>query len=203
MSRRDKPPTFHAFTIQFDRRVARITTQVELCKAFDPHHPPDPPFPHLETSALWDTGATRSVVTRSTAQAIGLDPTGATTIHHAGGTSQVSTYLVNFILPNHVGVSFVQVSECPDDAGAFGAIVGMDIISQGDLCITNPDNRTVMSFRFPSIEAIDYVVEARRIKFAGVNRNDPCPCGKKDEEGKPIKFKHCHGALPQVVGRKK
>ena len=27
-----------------------------------------------------------------------------------------------------------------------------------------------------------------------VGRNDPCPCGAKDDSGNPIKFKKCHGA---------
>ena len=26
-----------------------------------------------------------------------------------------------------------------------------------------------------------------------VGRNDPCPCGAKHEDGRPIKYKHCHG----------
>jgi uncharacterized protein len=29
--------------------------------------------------------------------------------------------------------------------------------------------------------------------FAKAGRNDPCPCGATDENGRPIKFKHCHG----------
>jgi preprotein translocase subunit SecA len=29
--------------------------------------------------------------------------------------------------------------------------------------------------------------------YKGVGRNDPCPCGKKKEDGTPVKFKHCHG----------
>jgi len=27
----------------------------------------------------------------------------------------------------------------------------------------------------------------------GVSRNDPCPCGAKHPDGRPIKYKHCHG----------
>jgi len=26
-----------------------------------------------------------------------------------------------------------------------------------------------------------------------VGRNDPCPCGAKHEDGRPVKYKHCHG----------
>ena len=31
-------------------------------------------------------------------------------------------------------------------------------------------------------------------EFDNVGRNDPCPCGAKDEDGKPRKYKKSHGA---------
>jgi len=30
-------------------------------------------------------------------------------------------------------------------------------------------------------------------KTAKVGRNDPCPCGAKKPDGRPVKYKHCHG----------
>jgi hypothetical protein len=71
--------------------------------------------------------------------------------------------------------------------GGFGAIVGMDVICSGDFAITNVSQQTCVSFRTPSCETIDYVIDANRLRFAGTKRNAPCPCGA----GK--KFKHCHG----------
>ncbi|MBI3139488.1 MAG: SEC-C domain-containing protein [Sphingobacteriales bacterium] len=73
----------------------------------------------------------------------------------------------------------------------------MDIITLGDFSITNHNGDTCMSFRLPSSHEIDYVknlnygiTPVKNIgppsEFAGVKRNDPCPCGS----GK--KFKHCH-----------
>jgi uncharacterized protein YecA (UPF0149 family) len=55
----------------------------------------------------------------------------------------------------------------------------------GDFAVTNVNNQTCMTFRIPSIQEIDYVLEANRIKYAGISRNQPCPCGS----GK--KFKKC------------
>jgi preprotein translocase subunit SecA len=34
---------------------------------------------------------------------------------------------------------------------------------------------------------------ASRISEKQVGRNDPCPCGAKHEDGRPIKYKYCHG----------
>ena len=133
------------------------------------------------------------MITRATAEALQLVPVGQTTVNHAGGCSQASTYVVNIILPNKVGFAGILVSECPDVAGDFGAIVGMDIISQADLSITNVGGQTVMSSRTPSIQPIDYVDRSTSDRFAGTNRNAPCPCGKQGPDGKPVKYKNCHG----------
>ena len=67
-------------------------------------------------------------------------------------------------------------------------LIGMDVICLGDFSITNVGGQTWMSFRTPSCVAIDYVVEANKLAFAGTNRNAPCPC----KSGK--KYKKCHGA---------
>ena len=150
--------TFHASTTKYSARVGRIVTDVHLTLFYDPDAQPETPFPLHKTTALWDTGAMTSVVTQSTAQAIGLVPVGAAMVNHAGGCSQSNTYLVNFFLPNRVLVHGVQVIECPDNAGVFGAIIGMDIISRGDFSITNCDGQTWMTFRIPSLRRIDYVV---------------------------------------------
>lgn len=184
---------FHAFTTRYNGRTHRIITEVGVSSAFDPANPPAIPPVHYRTKALWDTGATGSVITQSTAVALGLTPVGNALVNHAGGTSPSATYLVNVMLPNNVSVAGVLVTECHDVAGDFGAIIGMDIIMSGDLSLSCVDGKSMMSFRIPSLGENDYVKEANRIQFAGVGRNDPCPCGEKHKDGKPMKFKHCHG----------
>jgi len=184
-------PQFLACTVKYNGITERIVTPVKLCQAFDPNNPPSPPHQLHEVSALWDTGATKSVITEATALALNLTPVGTARISHAGGMSSSDTYLVNFILPNNVGISGVLVSTCHDTVGNFGAIIGMDIICKGDFSLTNVGNQTCMSFRFPSIGTIDYVEEANRITRitlgSKVGRNAPCPCGS----GK--KYKKCCG----------
>lgn len=182
---------FHACTIKHNGIANRIITPVGLCQAFDPSQFPLPNYPVHRIDALWDTGATKSVITAATAIALNLPPVGTVMVKHAGGEDLSDTFLLNFILPNNVGVYGVLVSKCKDTTGDFGAIIGMDIICKGDFAITNVGNKTCMSFRFPSVCTIDYVEEANRSKgiasIPRVGRNDPCPCGS----GK--KYKKCHG----------
>ena len=181
-------PHFRACTVQHNGRAVKIVTKIGISQAFDPATPPPLPFPIYDVDALWDTGATGSVVTKATASALGLPTVGTAKVFHAGGADIANRYMVNFFLPNNVQIVGLLVSDCSDIAGGWGAIIGMDVIGMGDFSITHQDNKTCMSFRIPSIQRIDYVAEAERIKWAGVGRNDPCPCGS----GK--KFKKCHGS---------
>ena len=76
--------------------------------------PKEPAFSSISFSsgydALWDTGATKSVITDVTALALNLTPVGSAMVGHAGGISPSNTYLVNFLLPNNVGIPGVLVT---------------------------------------------------------------------------------------------
>lgn len=187
------PPRFRALTVRHTGRAPQIITDLKISAAFDPQTPPDPLPQDFSTRALWDTGASKSVISQDVAKALNLTPVGATNVNHAGGASISPTHLVNFYLPGGPRLIGVLVTEFPAQPN-FGAIIGMDIIVLGDFAITNASGQTVMSFRLPSIEVVDYVAEAQKLKvaaekqkYAGVGRNDSCPCGS----GK--KFKRCHG----------
>lgn len=180
---------FKALTAKGNGRLNRIITDVRLCTAFDPAAPPNPLPTQTNSRALWDTGATSSVISPALVQALALTPVGAVRVTHAGGVGNSPTYLLNLLLPNHVGFAGILVTEFPPPAdGSFSVIIGMDVICTGDFSITNLRGQTWMSFRTPSTASIDYVVEADRITFAGIGRNELCRCGS----GK--KYKKCHGA---------
>lgn len=177
---------FRAFTARAQGLSAAVITQVEVFPAFDPANPPpDLPKP-LVIQALWDTGATGSLISPDAAARLGLTTVGSRNVNHAGGAGISPVYLVNVRLPNGVGVQGVEAVEFSSPSH-FEFIVGMNIITQGDFAITNVGNRTCVSFRIPSCEEIDYVRVANRMLRSATGRNDPCPCGS----GR--KFKKCHG----------
>lgn len=43
------------------------------------------------------------------------------------------------------------------------------------------------------MDHLDGILMVDRAKKNSVGRNDPCPCGAKNPDGKPLKFKRCHG----------
>ncbi|GAG66585.1 unnamed protein product, partial [marine sediment metagenome] len=139
--------------------------------------------------AIWDTGATGSVITSKVVEDCELQPTGRCRMHTASTIEDVNVYLVNFWLPNRMMIPNVRVTE-GRIAGEVEILIGMDIINKGDFTISNLNGKTVFSFRMPSLECVDYVEEIKKLQSAKANkigRNDPCPCGS----GK--KYKKCCG----------
>jgi len=190
MLRFDPKQECRAFTQKHNGLTNRIVSDIHISEAFDPKNPPANPLLHA-TKALWDTGATHSVITAETAKALNLVPSGKGLVHHAGGKSDFDTYVVNFFLPNQVLIVGVRVTECPHLEGC-GAIIGMDIIMGGDMSISNHKGETWFTFRWPSAGSHDYVDDinkAKKASFGRVGRNEPCPCHSG------LKYKKCHGAM--------
>lgn len=116
----------------------------------------------VDVKALWDTGASGSVVTKATAKALGLLPIGKARVIYGGNETDENVYLVCLFLPNFVIIP-AKVTEC-DDKTQFGLIIGMDVISQGDFSVTNKNNITKFTFRLPSIADHDFVAEENQKK---------------------------------------
>ncbi len=181
------PFHFKAFTTKAHGTADKIITEITVRSGYAPANPPTPLPNAISTRALWDTGASKSVISTALVQSLGLTAIGKRHVHHGDGSGLKDTYIVNFGLPNQVEIAGVVVTDWPATHTEFAVLVGMDVIGLGDFSITNVEGKTAMSFRTPSCELIDYVVLANRIAFKGVGRNDLCPCGS----GK--KFKRCHG----------
>jgi predicted aspartyl protease len=157
-------------------------TEVNIESAIDPNE-------RQRFIALWDTGASNSLIRPEVAQKLHLLPVSMTTINTPTSKNEISpVYSVNLYLPNMVRVQNVQVLE--GIPSGCDMLIGMDIIGLGDFAVTNFNGKTVFSFRMPSMTTIDFVNHSYLTPIRSENkvgRNDPCPCGS----GK--KYKHCHG----------
>ena len=128
-----------------------------MSRAWDPDSG-EPEPPEREFVAIWDTGATSTMITQDVVDALGLQPVGERTIHHAAGTAEdVPEYLVNLTLANRVRMLGVRAVKGNFLGGH--VLVGMDIISQGDFAISNLDGKTQFTFRIPSRSTFDFVKE--------------------------------------------
>ena len=107
--------------------------------------------------AIWDTGATGSVIAKSVAKNLNLIPTGISQVSTANGIALQNTYTINIKFPNGLEIVGVVVTEVDGLSGGCDGLIGMDIITLGDFSITNYNGVTCMSFRVPSQHEIDYV----------------------------------------------
>lgn len=188
-------PAPQCITISYDRIMPVIRGPIRVRQAFNPGVATTQAATNFcETQAIWDTGATGSVITQSVVDACGLKQIGMTQVHGVHSSELSPVFLVNIELPN-MGFSNLRVTlgKLPEHSGV---LIGMDIISKGDFAVTNYEGKTVFSFQSPSSRKIDFVgSRSSNLNPAGANhpRNSPCYCGS----GK--KFKKCHGA-PGIAG---
>lgn len=155
---------FQAFTVKFSARTNVLFSKVGVSQAFDPNVTKVNQPSITELNAIWDTGASCTLISKEYAVKVGLIPTGKTTITGVNNSTLENTYQVNVYLPNKVCLGFLKIAEAPALAGGAGMLIGMDIIGSGDFSVYNEDGKTVMTYRFPSIGGTDFVVEAGNIK---------------------------------------
>lgn len=82
------------------------------------------------------------------------------------------------MLPNNLPVNGLLVTGT--NLGDTDMLVGMDVISMGQLSISSDDNITVASFVSPRLEMKDFIDDLKRMDraaFKRIGRNDKCLCG--------------------------
>ena len=96
-------------------------------------------------TALWDTGANVSVISRTVAKTLGLDVKGRSQLRFGNGAQISNIYKIDLALSKDLVFKDLFVREC-GDGGNFEMAIGMDIISRGDFRILNQDGKTFFEF---------------------------------------------------------
>lgn len=130
---------------------------------------------------IWDTGATNSVITQNVVDSLKLQPIGITKVNGVHGEKTSPVFLVDFILPLGVIIQSLRVTlgKLPDNTDA---LIGMDVITVGDMSVTNLNGNTVMSFRIPSMHEVDYVKDSNRSQYTRHERRAMERNQKKEEK---------------------
>jgi hypothetical protein len=174
-----------SFTVRSSGGTLRaLQTPCSIAEAFDPNTTPQPHPPYHPFHAIWDTGATNSVITQQVVTAVSLQPIGMTLVQGVHSTEMSEVYLVNVGLLNGVGVPQVRVTKGILSPGV-DVLIGMDIITIGDFAITNRGGITVFSFCAPTQRCLDFVQEyndaqkQNRPGFRGFTPRPPTQVGRK------------------------
>lgn len=128
-----------------------LKTNVHIRNAFDLKRV-------VQCQAIWDTGAVYSAITAQCAKELGLTPLETVKAVSASGQFDARLYLIRIEIEG-LGLSIVaEALECEllHEAKEVGLLIGMNVISKGDLMISNLDGRTSLSFRIPPDERIEF-----------------------------------------------
>ena len=98
-------------------------------------------------TAIWDTGANATSISNRVAKSLALVAIDHVSVETANGKCDAPIYLIDVILPN--GHSVKCIEAMGTNLNVCDALIGMDIITQGDMLITNAPN-TRFEFRLPS-----------------------------------------------------
>ena len=100
------------------------------------------------TNALWDTGAMLSVISPKVAEKLNLDIVDTIQITGINGESLAEVAVISIRFPNGAIIQDIRVTICnmsPENE----MIIGMDVITQMDIAITNGGGQTQFSFAIP------------------------------------------------------
>jgi hypothetical protein len=143
-------PNHLTLSYYYNKKQNKIITPVTL------HAVPFNSSLSLSTNALWDTGASMSAITPEIKGKLKVTPVDKKTIAGIHSTQVVDVVLITVELPNSVIKMNIKVAVCNITSNV-GMIIGMDIISLGDLALSNGDEQTLLSFAVPPfLEKIDF-----------------------------------------------
>ena len=136
----------NAFTIEYDeirlRAISKITISNEGSS--------------VEDDVKWDTGSSTSCTSTKIAEDLGLLPVRKATVFSADSVTETSAYRVNITLPNGYICNDMLVFGVALKNHNVDALIGMDIITQGDFSVSNYNGKTTFTFRTPSQGIIDF-----------------------------------------------
>lgn len=112
----------------------------------------------VTTHAIWDTGATISAVTQKVSAELSLEPISFVRSRGVFGERTVKVFRTQLSFEHTDTVLETLMIGCDelsaDPTEDIGALIGMDVIRQGDFVISNFADATTMCFRLPSMEQI-------------------------------------------------
>lgn len=105
---------------------------------------------------LIDTGSADSGITETAVNKLKITPINDKEYHTANGKIVAPRYNVNLTLQNSVTFTNVIAGLFDDNGDGFDFLIGMDIISQGNLAVTNYNGTMRISFEYPAHGTIDF-----------------------------------------------
>lgn len=153
MPNQSRPPHL-AFTYRYPSRQESIITPCGISNSLESS------IALLKGRAIWDTGATSTVISPSLVHKLKLIPVGKQYAQGIHESKTVNMYVVNIQLPNKVVFLDLKVIEA-NIGEQIDVLIGMDIIGSGDFSICGAN---VFSYSNPPFEnPVDFVEKAEKV----------------------------------------
>lgn len=88
------------------------------------------------------------MLTETIANDLGLIPTGTINVSGVHGSENANLYVIDIILGQHFILPDIPVSGANGNAG-FDLLIGMDILSKGEIHLCNKNKKTTFKFGIP------------------------------------------------------
>jgi len=112
--------------------------------------------------SIWDTGATNTVISSKVVESLGLKPIDKVRMSGVNSVVEANVYLVDLYLPNNVRIQSLNVAE--GSINNCDVLIGMDVITIGDMAISNHGGQTKFTFSFPPHHnRADYVERSNKL----------------------------------------
>ena len=145
--------TVRAFTYRGSSVLSKLETDVEVHSDIRADHSEH----SLVWKAVWDTGATNTCISHRLVNDLHLISTGKIMTRTANELVETDVYCIDIVLPNKLTIKDVRAQAL--DLYECDLLIGMDIIRFGDFSVTTNNDKTIFSFRTPSVKHIDFVKE--------------------------------------------
>lgn len=105
-------------------------------------------------NCAWDTGSEVTVVCPELAKALGLTEIGRGEVEGIGGNHESWVAEIHLGLPS--GETFENLKVFVDDLPDYDLLIGMDVMREMDVAITNSNGMTKFTYERPSVRDIDF-----------------------------------------------
>lgn len=129
-------------TSEFDTKQNRLICSVDLAD----YHNRDTIY--KANKAIWDTGSAISCISERLAKKMNLKPDDIGIGITASGQKEVPYYRLDVYLSDKIVFKDLKVICFPLQNHDVDFLIGMDIISQGNLIISNENNKTCVRFDY-------------------------------------------------------
>ena len=102
----------------------------------------------IEAKAVWDTGATGTMIASSIAKKLNLAAIGTTQISGVHGSQRSKVYRADIVFGNGFAVEKINMAQAADNGG-FDVLIGMDVIGKGCFFIDGTKENLKVIFQYP------------------------------------------------------